>query len=432
MNMKSINAKAAMMALAMVATMGTTACSDDNDGPSQSQVEEQKVIQMSDITERYVDYVVYITYDRLASASETLYDQVGAMRTSLAQGSLTQTQIDQTCATFLKARAWWEKSEAWLYGPAENWGIDPHIDTWPLSRPGLAKFLSNNKDGIFAPGFDIDEAIEAVSENNREDSWLGFHGLEFILFRDGKNRTVKDFQGLESASEFRDSGVDGKLELDFAWAVAGDLRDHTYRLEVNWNENAPQARKDRVQARGWSLMDEPGYYTGYALTHPASGMPYTSARGAISTILNSGCMNIAQEVADQKMGQVWRTATGQGTTNDSQDYIESPYSHKSFQDFYDNIISIQNALYGNIEEQEPNERSIMAYLEQYNPDLATALQEGLDASFQRLNTCMQGRAFVEVAYSGTAEELDNVAKAMKAINQLNEALNEADYWIQRN
>ena len=45
---------------------------------------------------------------------------------------------------------------------------------------------------------------------------------------------------------------------------------------------------------------------------------------------------------------------------------------------------------------------------------------------------MQGRAFVEVAYSGTAEELDNVAKAMEAINQLNEALNEADYWIQRN
>lgn len=432
MNMKSINAKAAMMALAMVATMGTTACSDDNDGPSQSQVEAQKVKEMSTLTEKYVNDVVYDTYDKLADASEKLYDEVEAMRSSLAAGTLTQTQIDQTCATFLAARAWWEKSEAWLYGPAENWGIDPHIDTWPLSRPGLATFLRENKNTTFAQGFDINEAIVTVSNNNYEDSWLGFHGLEFVLFRGGKNRTVKDFQGLESASEFAGSGVDGALELDFAWAVAGDLRDHTYRLEVNWNENAPQARKDRVQARGWSLMDEPGYYTGYALTHPASGMPYTSARGAISTILNSGCMNIAQEVADQKMGQVWRTATGQGTAEDSQDYIESPYSHKSFQDFYDNIISIKNALYGNIEKPNYEEHSIMSYLHKYNPELATALQEGLDASFQRLNTCMQGRAFVEVAYSGTAEELDNVAKAMEAINQLNEALNEADYWIQRN
>ena len=432
MNMKSINAKAAMMALAMVATMGTTACSDDNDGPSQSQVEAQKVKEMSTLTEKYVNDVVYYTYDKLADASEKLYDEVEAMRNSLAAGTLTQTQIDQTCATFLEARAWWEKSEAWLYGPAENWGIDPHIDTWPLSRPGLATFLRENKNTIFAQGFDINEAIEAVSNNNNEDSWLGFHGLEFVLFRDGANRTVADFQGEESASEFAGSGVDGALELDFAWAVAGDLRDHTYRLEVNWNENAPQARKDRVQARGWSLMDEPGYYTGYALTHPASGMPYTSDRGAISTILNSGCMNIAQEVADQKMGQVWRTATGQGTAEDSQDYIESPYSHKSFQDFYDNIISIKNALYGNIEKPNYDESSIMSYLHKYNPELASNLQQGLDASFDKLNVCMQGRAFVEVAYSGTAEELDNVAKAMEAINQLNEALNEADYWIQRN
>lgn len=432
MNMKSINAKAAMMALAMVATMGTTACSDDNDGPSQSQVEEQKVKEMSTLTEKYVNDVVYCTYDKLADASEKLYDEVEAMRSSLAAGTLTQTQIDQTCATFLEARAWWEKSEAWLYGPAENWGIDPHIDTWPLSRSGLATFLRENKNDIFKQGFDINEAIVRVSNKNSEDSWLGFHGLEFVLFRGGENRTVENFQGLESASEFAGSGVDGALELDFAWAVAGDLRDHTYRLEVNWNENAPQARKDRVQARGWSLMDEPGYYTGYALTHPASGMPYTSARGAISTILNSGCMNIAQEVADQKMGQVWRTAMGQGTAEDSQDYIESPYSHKSFQDFYDNIISIKNALYGNIGKPNYDESSIMSYLHKYNPELASNLQQGLDASFDKLNVCMQGRAFVEVAYSGTAEELDNVAKAMEAINQLNEALNEADYWIQRN
>lgn len=433
MNKSTFNYRVAIMAMSLMAATGFTACSDDdNNGGSASEVEAQKVEEMSTLTEKYVNDVVYYTYGKLADASEKLYDEVESMRSNLAAGTLTQTQIDQTCTTFLEARAWWEKSEAWLYGPAENWGIDPHIDTWPLSRPGLATFLRENKNAIFAPGFDINEAIEAVSNNNNEDSWLGFHGLEFVLFRDGANRTVADFQGEESASEFAGSGVDGALELDFAWAVAGDLRDHTYRLEVNWNENAPQERKARVQERGWSLMDEPGYYTGYALTHPASGMPYTSARGAISTILNSGCMNIAQEVADQKMGQVWRTATGQGTAEDSQDYIESPYSHKSFQDFYDNIISIKNALYGNIEQSNYDEHSIMSYLQQYNPELASNLQQGLDASFDKLNVCMQGRAFVEVAYGGTAEELDNVAKAMEAINQLNEALNEADYWIQRN
>lgn len=432
MKKTTLNYRAALMAIAMSATVGLTACGDDNEGPSSGEIEAQKTEEMSAIVDKYVNDVVYYTYDKLSDASEQLYGQIESMRSSLAAGNLTQTQIDNACATFLEARAWWEKSEAWLYGPAENWGIDPHIDTWPLSRYGLATFLKENKNTIFAQGFDINEAIESVSDNNNEDSWLGFHGLEFILFRDGANREVSDFQGEETDSEFTGSGVDGKLELDFAWAVAGDLRDHAYRLEVNWNEDAPQERRSRVLERGWSLTDEPGYYTGYALTHPASGLPYTSYRNAISTILNSGCMNIAQEVADQKMGQVWRTATGQGTADDSRDYIESPYSHKSFQDFYDNIISIQNALYGNIEQSGYDASSVMAYLQKYNPDLATSLQAGLDASFEKLQVCLNGRPFVEIAYSGTAEELANVANAMEAVNQLNEALNEADYWIQRN
>ena len=147
MNKRTFNHRVAIMAMSLMAATGFTACSDD-DNNGGSEVEAQKVKEMSTLTEKYVNDVVYYTYDKLADASEKLYDEVEAMRSSLAAGTLTQQQIDQTCATFLEARAWWEKSEAWLYGPAENWGIDPHIDTWPLSRPGLATFLRENKNTI--------------------------------------------------------------------------------------------------------------------------------------------------------------------------------------------------------------------------------------------------------------------------------------------
>ena len=435
--MKKLFHYAYVVALAMMMTAGITSCTDDdNDGGEAQEIEDLKQEEMKSLTEKYVNDVVYPTYDQLAGATESLYGKIEAMRNGLAAGTLTQSQIDDVCKTFLEARAWWEKSEAWLYGPAENWGIDPHIDTWPLSRNGLATFLRDNRSSIFAPGFDVEEAIEAVSSNNNEDSWLGFHGLEFVLFRDGANRTVADFEGEETASEFAGTGVDGALELDFALAVAGDLRDHCYWLQVAWNEDAPQARRDRVAARGWTLTDNNGYYTGYALTNPASGMPYTSRRNAVSTIINAGCMNIAQEVADQKMGQVWRCATGNAVTGgeepDSPDYIESPYSHKSFQDFYDNIVSIKNALYGNIDAATYDGSSIMAYLNKHNPDLAASIQSGLDASFSALDVCLQGRAFVEIAYGGTDAELKNVENAMNAINSLNEALAEADDWITKN
>ena len=40
--------------------------------------------------------------------------------------------VKATCETFLEARAWWEKSEAFLYGAATDFGIDPHIEPGSL------------------------------------------------------------------------------------------------------------------------------------------------------------------------------------------------------------------------------------------------------------------------------------------------------------
>lgn len=37
----------------------------------------------------------------------------------------------------------YEESEAFLFGAATDFGIDPHIDTWPLDANGLATALSN-------------------------------------------------------------------------------------------------------------------------------------------------------------------------------------------------------------------------------------------------------------------------------------------------
>ena len=47
--------------------------------------------------------------------------------------------------THLEARAWWEKSEAFLYGAATDFGIDPHIDSWPLDLDGLQTALKNTE-----------------------------------------------------------------------------------------------------------------------------------------------------------------------------------------------------------------------------------------------------------------------------------------------
>ena len=150
-----------------------------------------------------------------------------------------------------------------------------------------------------------------------------------------------------------------------------------------------------------------------------AGSTYASWFNVAYTILVSGCSNIAVEVADQKMGQANR--------GDDVNYIESPYSKKSFTDFYDNIASIKNSLYGNYDKETPDNESIMSYLRKYNNELAARLQTNLDAALASLITCINsGTAFVD------NPKASYVSDAMNKIDDLDEVLNEAATWITRN
>lgn len=438
--MKKFFSYVSAFAMAMTFALGLTACSDDN---SDNGGQQEKNDKMAAITDQYVKKVVYPTYESLANSSEALYTQIVGLRDKLQNGNLTDNDIKTASETFLAARQYWEKSEAWLYGPADVFGIDPHIDTWPLSKKGLATFFADHYKAIFIDNTDVDTQIETVSTMNNEDSWLGFHGLEFVLFRNGACRKASDFRGNETDTEFAavNPNVTGLMELNFAIAVAGDLRDHCYWLECAWEgSNANAAHMARcnarpsIKAKGLTID---GHYRGESMLTLGTVEQYTSWRGVMGEILNAGCSNICDEVASQKMGQVYRCATGKPETSeegetDSPDYIESPYSEKSFLDFYDNITSIKNSLYGNIDKDNYESASIMAYLKEYNSDLANELSTNLNGALNALTTCQNGRPFVKIAYSGTAAELATVKAAMDAVDRLNTTIVEVKDWIQKN
>ena len=122
-------------------TTGFTACSDDNDDngtDATGQLTEKETFLKNAATD-YVNEVVYPTYDGLATYTERLYDQLNEVKEKFKAdpASVTQGEIDEICATFLEARSYWEETEAFLYGAATDFGIDPHIDTWPLDLDGL-------------------------------------------------------------------------------------------------------------------------------------------------------------------------------------------------------------------------------------------------------------------------------------------------------
>lgn len=394
-----------------------TACSsdDDNNGDNKHAEKEQA---MQAITDQYVNNVVFPIYKSLASQTSTLYDQLVEAKSKFRAGTLSQSDIDRICGTFIAARSAWEQSESFLYGAATDFGIDPHIDTWPLDRTALAKALSSAE--IIE---DLDDLDDGGIDNARAlvgEQQLGFHGIEFIIFRDGKNRSLAALQGVEDDEAFSGRGITGEQELIFAAAVAGDLRDKCFQLEVSWlGDQAPQAHIERVEECEFPTTVAGGEasYGENMLNATKAGSTLSTWRGVMSTILVAGCSNICAEVAGQKIGQAYL-----GT---DPDYIESPYSQRSYFDFFDNISSIQYSLYGN-QGTSAQANSIMSYLQKYNATMAADLKAKLDAALSALNTAKAGTPFVVDSHSANAKA------AMDAINDLDDKLNEAASWIAAN
>ena len=135
------------------------------------------------IVNQFVDVVVVPTYADLVTKNKELLSAVKALQTKPSDNAFATA-----CAAWLAARHPWETSEAFLFGPVSELGLDPNMDSWPLDAEGIANLLKSQawSDMEWSGEYDEDnEAIEAAQ------SLRGFHTLEFLLFKDGKPRTVK-------------------------------------------------------------------------------------------------------------------------------------------------------------------------------------------------------------------------------------------------
>ena len=423
-------------------TIGFTACSSDNGGNEKFDLPDvgqattsisSSDKEMQKVTKNYVQAVVYPTYQALASNARTLYSAAQTLYKSAEAGTMTQDQINAACEAFKNTRQEWERSEAFLFGSATDNELDPHIDSWPLDRDELERALTN--DNLIA-GFKSENPAKFVSKHNTEfQSELGFHGMEFVLFRNGKHRTVEALKANDTDEGV--TSVRGIDELAFLQAVAADVRNITALLEFTWMGSAASNETKAILSgegsyvfstlRNNGLASNGTMCFGQNLLSPSSTTGYTSWQGTMNQILVGGCSNICAEVADQKLGQAYRVATGQGsTTEDSKDYIESPYSHRSFIDYQDNIYSIKNSLYGtrDIKATTPVENSMLSLLKKMNYSGYNNLVNALNAAIQALETARNsGKSFVEEPGA------QRVKDCIDAVDKLDKEINKAGSWI---
>ena len=137
---------------------------------------------LNPVVKNYVDVVVLPTYSDLKDRVATLYDKVNALA-----ANPTNQAFKDACDAWISAREPWEKSEAFLFGPVADQGLDPNMDSWPLDQAAIVNILNSGDYSQMKWSGNYTEDSEAISaaQNVR-----GFHTLEFLLFKDGQARTV--------------------------------------------------------------------------------------------------------------------------------------------------------------------------------------------------------------------------------------------------
>lgn len=138
--------------------------------------------ELKAIVADYVDVVVLPTYKDLAEANAKLHAAVQNLAASPSNAT-----FEAAATAWMTARQPWEMSEAFLFGPVDELGLDPNMDSWPLDQDAIKNVLaSGDFSGLDWSG-DFDEDNESIAD---AQSIRGFHTLEFLLFKNGEPRKI--------------------------------------------------------------------------------------------------------------------------------------------------------------------------------------------------------------------------------------------------
>ena len=136
---------------------------------------------LNPVVTQYVDAVVVPTYKSLKEKNDALYNAVIALADNPSNSA-----FETACDAWITAREPWEKSEAFLFGPVDEMGLDPNMDSWPLDQNAIVQILNSQSWSDLEWSEGDDEAAVESAQNVR-----GFHTLEFLLYKNGEPRKVQ-------------------------------------------------------------------------------------------------------------------------------------------------------------------------------------------------------------------------------------------------
>ncbi|WP_321371132.1 imelysin family protein [uncultured Draconibacterium sp.] len=289
----------------------TVACSETDDVIDVDERDENITQVITD----YTNKTVIATYENMATNAIELVNVIQGF-----SSELNDSEVEDAADAWKYTREYWEKSEAFLFGPAAFNNLDPLLDSWPLDKDQLDQVLADVEDETISMSSDY-------VRNSLGASLRGFHAVEYLLFRDGAARSAASFSA---------------AELTYLEAVAQVLAEDCTTLEAWWTgaENLTIEKQNLLATAEIEVGDAFG---NELINAGLGGSRYVSQYAALEEIIQ-GAMDIADEVGNAKIADPVES----GNVLD----VESWYSWNSLTDFVNNINSIENAYLGGLSEND--------------------------------------------------------------------------------
>ena len=357
----------------------------------QTEVSSDKEAALQQAVTPYVNNTVIATYSAMADAGMTLLEQTKQILAKVEADEEYSKLMADAGTSWRLMRKHWEQSEAFLYGPAASHNIDPHIDSWPLDFNAMNALL-HDAERMAA----IEEEGGAYVGDKLGYALKGFHAAEYLLFESIEKDGRPVGTGRPHAANLTHA------EAVYLLGIVEDLTQQAILLEYCWAGEvsaAKQAVLDEGEVEpfedkyGWQMMNA-----------GKAGSIYVTYQEAAEEII-AGCVDIAGEVAELKMGNPYISSTAE-----QRDYIESPYSCTSTIDFADNIRSIQHAYCG----AQTGDHSISNYVYRQDAALDAKVRKAIEDAITAIEQIAD--------FENTAQNSPSVKAAIDQVASLEEVL----------
>ena len=371
-----------------LAALGLTACQG---GPTDVTSDKEEALQKA--VTPYVNNTVIATYRNMSDAGMTLLEQTEAILDKVEKGEDYTTLMRDAGTSWRLMRKYWEQSEAFLYGPAASHNIDPHIDSWPLDFNAMNALL-HDQERMAA----IEEEGGAYVGDKLGYALKGFHAAEYLLFESVEVEGRAVGTGKTHATNLTHA------EAVYLLGIVEDLTQQAILLEYCWAGEVSDTKMKLLEdgevdtyedKYGWQMMNA-----------GKPGSIYVTYQEAAEEII-AGCVDIAGEVAELKMGNPYISSTPE-----ERDYIESPYSCTSTEDFADNIRSIQHAYCGSL----AGDHSVSNYVYRQDAELDARVRKAIEEAIAAIQDIDN--------FENTAQNNPQVKAAIDKVAELEEILDD--------